>query len=63
MPQVGFKPMITASKQAKTVHVLDRSATVTSLQNNVTIQKPMLSSLLRLKVVFVSLDSFWWSTN
>jgi hypothetical protein len=30
MPWVGFEPMIPASKQAKTVHALDRSATVTS---------------------------------
>jgi hypothetical protein len=30
MPQVGFKPTIPASKQAKTVHALDHSATVTN---------------------------------
>jgi hypothetical protein len=29
MPEVEFEPMITASEQAKTVHVLDRSVTVT----------------------------------
>jgi hypothetical protein len=29
MPCVGFEPTIPASEQAKTVHVLDRSATVT----------------------------------
>jgi hypothetical protein len=29
MPGVGFEPTISASKRAKTVHVLDRSATVT----------------------------------
>jgi hypothetical protein len=29
MPRVGFKPTITASERAKTVHALDRSATVT----------------------------------
>jgi hypothetical protein len=29
MPLVGFEPTIAASKRAKTVHVLDRSATVT----------------------------------
>jgi hypothetical protein len=29
MPWVGFEPTIPASKQAKTVHALDRSATVT----------------------------------
>jgi hypothetical protein len=28
MPQVGFEPMISAFKQAKTVHALDRMATV-----------------------------------
>jgi hypothetical protein len=29
MPWVGFEPTIPASEQAKTVHDLDRSATVT----------------------------------
>jgi hypothetical protein len=29
MPWVGFEPMIPASKRAKTVDALDRSATVT----------------------------------
>jgi hypothetical protein len=29
MPWVGFEPTIPASKRAKTVHVLDRAATVT----------------------------------
>jgi hypothetical protein len=29
MPYVGFEPMIPASERAKTVHALDRSATVT----------------------------------
>jgi hypothetical protein len=29
MPFVGFEPMIPASERAKTVHALDRSATVT----------------------------------
>jgi hypothetical protein len=29
MPCVGFEPTIPASERAKTVHVLDRSATVT----------------------------------
>jgi hypothetical protein len=29
MPCVGFEPMIPASERAKTVRVLDRSATVT----------------------------------
>jgi hypothetical protein len=31
MPCVGFEPMIPASERAKTVHALDRSATVTGL--------------------------------
>jgi hypothetical protein len=31
MPCVGFEPTIPASERAKTVHVLDRSATVTGL--------------------------------
>jgi hypothetical protein len=30
MPLVGFKPAIPASERAKTVHALDRSATVAS---------------------------------
>jgi hypothetical protein len=34
MPYVGFKPMIQASKWAKTVHALDRSATVTGIGDN-----------------------------
>jgi hypothetical protein len=29
MPRVGFEPTITASERAKTVHALDRSASVT----------------------------------
>jgi hypothetical protein len=28
MPQVGLEPTITASERAKTVHALDRAATV-----------------------------------
>jgi hypothetical protein len=28
MPKMGFEPTITASERAKTVHALDRSATV-----------------------------------
>jgi hypothetical protein len=31
MPYVGFEPTIPASKQAKTVHSSDRSATVTGI--------------------------------
>jgi hypothetical protein len=31
MPYVGFEPMITAFERAKTVHALDRSATVTDI--------------------------------
>jgi hypothetical protein len=31
MPEVGFQPTTTASKEAKTVHALDRSATVTGV--------------------------------
>jgi hypothetical protein len=34
MPRVGFEPMIPASERAKTVHVLDRSATVTGDEEN-----------------------------
>jgi hypothetical protein len=29
MPEVGFQPTITESERAKTIHALDRSATVT----------------------------------
>jgi hypothetical protein len=29
MPEAGFEPTITASARAKTVHALDRAATVT----------------------------------
>jgi hypothetical protein len=29
MPRVGFEPMVPASERAKTVHALDRAATVT----------------------------------
>jgi hypothetical protein len=32
MPCVGFDPTIPASERGKTVHVLDRSATVTGLR-------------------------------
>jgi hypothetical protein len=31
MPYVGFEPTIQASKRAKTVYALDRSATVTGI--------------------------------
>jgi hypothetical protein len=31
MPEAGFEPSITASERAKTVHVLNHSATVTGL--------------------------------
>jgi hypothetical protein len=33
MPCVGLEPTIPASERAKTVHPLDRSATVTGLYN------------------------------
>jgi hypothetical protein len=32
MPWVGFDPTIPASERVKTVHALDRSATVTGIQ-------------------------------
>jgi hypothetical protein len=35
MPEAGFEPTITTSERAKTVHVLDRSATVTGTQTMV----------------------------
>jgi hypothetical protein len=38
MPCVGFEPKIPASERAKTVHGLDRSATVTG-ENNITATK------------------------
>jgi hypothetical protein len=34
MPWMGFEPTIPASERAKTVHVLDRSATVTGVVTN-----------------------------
>jgi hypothetical protein len=40
MPRVGFKPTISASKRAKTVHVLDHSATVTG---PVSLSPPLIS--------------------
>jgi hypothetical protein len=33
MPSVGFEPTIPASERAKTVHALDRSATVTGFNS------------------------------
>jgi hypothetical protein len=35
MPSVGFEPMIPASERAKTVHALDRAATVTGISQKV----------------------------
>jgi hypothetical protein len=32
MPWVGFEPTIPGSERAKTVHILDRSATVTGMR-------------------------------
>jgi hypothetical protein len=32
MPYVGFEPMIPASERAKTIHALDRSASVTGYE-------------------------------
>jgi hypothetical protein len=42
MPCVGFEPPIPASERAKTVHALDRSATVTDSRGclHVTIYSP-----------------------
>jgi hypothetical protein len=34
MPGVGFEPMIQVFEQAKTVHALDRAATVIGTQNS-----------------------------
>jgi hypothetical protein len=42
MPCVEFEPMILASKQAKTVHALDRSATMT--YTNIGIQNVQLDT-------------------
>jgi hypothetical protein len=39
MPCVGFEPTIPASEQAKTVHILDRLATVTGSFSSVTPRK------------------------
>jgi hypothetical protein len=43
MPCVGFEPTIPASERAKTVHALDRSATVTG--------NYLLNSLLKLVIL------------
>jgi hypothetical protein len=34
MPRVGFEPKVPVSKQAKTVHALDRAATVINEDSN-----------------------------
>jgi hypothetical protein len=39
MLRVGFEPTIPAFQQAKTVHALDREATVIRAQYTITVQK------------------------
>jgi hypothetical protein len=45
MSYVGFEPTIPASEREKTVHVLDRSATVTGAGNIRSIEKSISSGL------------------
>jgi hypothetical protein len=44
MPCVGFEPTIPASERAKTVYVLDRSATVTGLITSASIKFNLIST-------------------
>jgi hypothetical protein len=52
MPRLGFEPTITASERAKTVHALDRSATVTGTyrpisSNDIDINEYLIKSRLK----------------
>jgi hypothetical protein len=47
MPRVEFEPTITASERAKTVHVLDRSATVTSKSSDYTTSTTCSEMIIR----------------
>jgi hypothetical protein len=38
MPSVGFEPTIPAFERGKTVHALDRAATVTGESNNIVVE-------------------------
>jgi hypothetical protein len=50
MPWVGFEPTVPASERAKTVHALDRSATVTDTRPySVSILKVSLSKFMEKK--------------
>jgi hypothetical protein len=49
MPWVGFEPKIPASDRAKTVHALDRSATVTGLSH-----KPVNSITIDIRQLWLS---------
>jgi hypothetical protein len=66
MPWVGFKPTIPASKRAKTVHALDRSATVTG---NFTFKRinfkegiPPPLFVLILQIIDILIIKFSWGT-
>jgi hypothetical protein len=63
MPCVGFEPTIPASERAKTVHVLDRSATVTGKYHGdsydkLTVEIILLYVLKYLQVENKYLESF-----
>jgi hypothetical protein len=53
MPWVGFEPTIPASERAKTVHVLDRAATVTGL-----IEEYWIKFCMKLRAV-ISHDNYY----
>jgi hypothetical protein len=65
VPCVGFEPMISASERAKTVHALDRSATVTGWVTNYSvniIQKswellvPVSAGVCQENIIFIFLS-------
>jgi hypothetical protein len=45
MPEAGFEPTITASEQTKTLHALNRSATVTGSKIVYNDEKPTLKRI------------------
>jgi hypothetical protein len=60
MPWVGFEPTIPASEQAKTVHALDHSATVTGHKDWTTQQTEDISIRRREHTVFIYLFFGLW---
>jgi hypothetical protein len=55
LPRVGFEPMIPALERARTVHALDRAATVISI-STASIQKLKTGLLLSRMLPFVILS-------